>query len=109
MTAALCSALRHEEIHMAVENKEKLINQQDALRYLTDYFYLRDDISLSKFLEEMERNIIILTLIKFEGHQKRAAEFLGIKYTTFNEKVKKYKIQFTKELYIKNLGFNPEF
>lgn len=83
---------------MAVEIKERIINQQDAFDVLTEYFYLKDNTSLKDFLEEMERNIIILTLMKFNGNQKHAAKFLGIKYTTFNEKVKKHKIYILKDL-----------
>ena len=91
---------------MAVETKEQVINQQEAFDFFIDYFYQKqDNDSLKEFLEKMERNIIISTLIKFNGNQKHAAKFLGIKYTTFNEKVKKYKLHILKDLFIKYLEF----
>ena len=54
------------------------------------------------FIEKIEKIIIIKTLQMFNGSQKDAAKFLGIKYTTLNVKVKKYNIQFQKS------PFDPE-
>jgi len=55
-----------------------------------------DKIRFKTFMEKIEKIIIIKTLLMFNGSQKDAAKFLGIKYTTLNEKVKKYNIQFQK-------------
>jgi transcriptional regulator with GAF, ATPase, and Fis domain len=50
-------------------------------------------------MNTVERSIIIRTLAIVDGCQKDAAKVLGLKYTTLNEKVKKYKIRIKKSVY----------
>lgn len=70
---------------------------KDFLEFLIENVFLKDSKNLKEFIEEVERAIIIKTLAKFNGNQRETAEFLGIKYTTLNEKVKRYNIYFRKE------------
>ena len=58
-----------------------------------------ESVPLGELLKYVERSIIIRILSIVEGNQKEAAKMLGIKYTTLNEKVKKYKIQLRKSVY----------
>ena len=50
--------------------------------------------SLKEFLANIERSLILDTLEKTKGDQKKAAEILGLKYTTLHEKLKRYHIGF---------------
>ncbi|MDH5466556.1 MAG: hypothetical protein OEY25_03980 [Candidatus Aminicenantes bacterium] len=61
-----------------------------------EYFFESSDISLKSFMGKIEKNIILRTLYKVNGEQKKAAEILGLKYTTLNEKIKKYRIRLQK-------------
>ncbi|MCX7973169.1 MAG: hypothetical protein N3B16_01525 [Candidatus Aminicenantes bacterium] len=51
---------------------------------------------LKKVMQEVEKGIIMRTLEKTGGNQRHAAKLLGLKYTTLNEKVKRYQIRFQK-------------
>ncbi|KKN46786.1 hypothetical protein LCGC14_0669660, partial [marine sediment metagenome] len=52
--------------------------------------------SLREVQDILEKAILIKVLSYVNGNQKDAANFLGIKYTTLNEKIKKYNIKFSK-------------
>ena len=58
-----------------------------------EYFFESSNIPLKNFMGKIEKNIILRTLYKVNGEQKKAAEILGLKYTTLNEKIKKYRIR----------------
>lgn len=51
-------------------------------------------IPLKEMIDGLERNVILSALNKVNGNQKYAAEILGVKYTTLNEKIKKYNVRF---------------
>jgi DNA-binding NtrC family response regulator len=53
---------------------------------------LEVNIPLKEFVNDFEKQIIEYGLLITHGNQKRAAVLLGIKPTTINEKIKKYKI-----------------
>ena len=61
-----------------------------------DYLCREEPIYLKALIEHIERNIICKVLLRARGNQKEAARILGIKYTTLNEKIKKYGIRFQK-------------
>ena len=60
-------------------------------------FFMSSGISLKEFIGYMEKNIILRALSRVNGNQKYTAEILGMKYTTLNEKIKKYNIRFSKK------------
>ncbi len=62
-----------------------------------DYFFATGSIPLRDFMDRMERNIILRTLNRVNGNQKQAAKILGLKSTTLNEKIKKFRIQLRKQ------------
>lgn len=55
-----------------------------------------NQMQLKKLMQEVERGIIIRFLDRTGGNQRHAAKLLGLKYTTLNEKVKRYQIRFQK-------------
>jgi DNA-binding NtrC family response regulator len=69
----------------------------NLFRLFIEYFCMSKTHTLKELMGNLERSIIIRVLAKFSGNQKDTARFLGMKYTTLNEKVKKYNICFRKE------------
>jgi len=70
--------------------------RSNLFRLFVEYFCMSRTLPLKELIGTLERSIIIRTLSKFNGNQKDAAKYLGVKYTTLNEKVKKYNICFRK-------------
>ena len=62
-----------------------------------EYFFMSDDIPLKELIDGIEKSMILKTLSRVKGNQKEAAKILGVKYTTLNEKTKRYSIHFRKE------------
>ena len=62
-----------------------------------EYFFMSDGISLKELIGGIEKYVILRTLSRINGNQKEAAKILGVKYTTLNEKTKRYSIHFRKE------------
>ncbi len=65
---------------------------------IADYLSRRPLLSLSPLLDELERRIIIEVLNKTMGNQRAAATRLGLKYTTFVEKVKRHGIEIERQV-----------
>jgi DNA-binding NtrC family response regulator len=65
-------------------------------------FYLRygelQGLSLREFLSRFERAVVFATLIRTHGSQKETAALLKVKKQTLNWKVKKQRIQITKQI-----------
>jgi transcriptional regulator with AAA-type ATPase domain len=57
-----------------------------------EYFFMDTRIPLKELMNSLERNIIVKTLNNVHGNQKKASRVLGVKHTTLNEKIKKYRI-----------------
>ncbi len=90
----------HQEKHPS--NRDK----KNPLDSIIEYAFMKNGIDLKEFIEELERIIIIKTLSRFNGNQKDSARFLGIKYTTLNEKIRRYNIHFRKEPVIHFYGMH---
>lgn len=61
-----------------------------------DLLSAENQMQLKKLMQEVEKGIIIRFLDRTGGNQRHAAKLLGLKYTTLNEKVKRYQIRFQK-------------
>ncbi|MBN1273386.1 MAG: hypothetical protein JXB26_14050 [Candidatus Aminicenantes bacterium] len=66
--------------------------RKQIAKLFIDHFCMRDKIPLRRLLSSLERRIIIRALGQVNGNQTEAAKILGVKYTTLNEKIKKYGI-----------------
>jgi DNA-binding NtrC family response regulator len=60
---------------------------------IADYLSRRPLLSLGYLMDALERRIIIEVLTRTDGNKMAAAARLGIKYTTFVEKVKRHNIE----------------
>lgn len=59
---------------------------------ITGEFIIGSEESLSKAVQQFETNLIQCALVRSKGKQTEAAKLLGIKLTTLNAKLKRYKI-----------------
>lgn len=57
---------------------------------------LQDGLSFREYIIEVEKQVLLDTLDRVDGVQKRAAEMLGMKPTTLNEMLKRHGIRFTR-------------
>jgi len=62
-----------------------------------EFFSKKQPLGLKGLIDELEKRIIVTVLVRVHGNQKEAARALGLKYTTLNEKVKKYGIHFRRK------------
>lgn len=66
------------------------------LGFFVEILCQQSPLNLKEFLDRLEKEILLNMLAKVGGNQKMAARALGLKYTTLNEKIKKYNIRFEK-------------
>ena len=85
------------ELRSNQQASRRKIDNKDLLEFFIKYVSMNDNMNFKELIEEIERAILIKTLAKFNGNQRETAKFLGIKYTTLHEKVKRYNIYFRKE------------
>lgn len=58
------------------------------------------DVSLSNIMTNFEKTILMRALSQFNGNLKKTSNFLGIKYTTLHQKMKKYNICIRKSPFV---------
>jgi DNA-binding NtrC family response regulator len=92
----LALKILNERVSMPHEDDARLSFEQQAFQSFLDYARLTARPHLKNFLESLEKNILCRLLTRFNGNQRKTAIYLGMKYTTFNGKVKKYGIRFRK-------------
>lgn len=76
---------------------KKKIACEEIIRHFVEFYCIDDNLPLKVIVENMEKAVIMTALSRTNGNQVQAAKSLGIKYTTLNEKVKRYNINFQKK------------
>jgi len=71
----------------------------NIFKIFIEFFCMKERIPLKDLMEGIERMIIVRVLSHFGGNQKNAAAFLRLKYTTLNEKIRRYNIRTRKKIY----------
>lgn len=71
----------------------------NIIKLFIEYFCIKKRVPLKELISNLERMIIIRALSQFNGNQRKTAQFLGMKYTTLNEKVKRYNIRIQKRAF----------
>jgi len=79
-----------------LEGRKEETLKREVLTLFIEYFCIKQRVPLKEFMKHLEKNILMRALSRFNGNQKEAAKFLGVKHTTINQKVKKYNIIFHK-------------
>ena len=80
-----------------LDEREKEEFVMKSFKLFMKYFSSTQRVPLKELMNILERAILIRALSQLNGNQKNAAKFLGLKYTTLHEKIKKYNIRFRKE------------
>jgi DNA-binding NtrC family response regulator len=75
--------------------KRSSLKKEDVDLFV-EFFCREKPVFLKDLMDQIERCVIYKILCMTRGNQKQAAMALGIKYTTLNEKLKKYGIRFQK-------------
>lgn len=75
--------------------RQKVVGQ--TLGFFVEVLCQNVPFNLKEFLDSLEKEILFTVLAKVGGNQKEAARALGLKYTTLNEKIRKYNIGFEKK------------
>lgn len=70
--------------------------RSDLFELFIQFFFSPGAGGLKDFISQTEREVILNILAKTQGNQKEASKVLGLKYTTLNQKLKKYKIRIKK-------------
>lgn len=73
--------------------------RKEVFELFIEYFCIRQRVPFKELIGSVEKTILLRALSQCNGNQKSAAKFLGMKYTTLNEKLKRYNIQFDKKPY----------
>ncbi len=71
--------------------------RKEVFELFIEYFCIRQRVPFKELIGSVEKSILIRALLQCRGNQKSAAKFLGINYTTLNEKLKRYNIRFDKK------------
>lgn len=67
---------------------------EEIFDLFVEFFSKKRPLSLKVLIDELEKRLILTVLLRARGNQKEAARALGLKYTTLNEKVKRYGLAF---------------
>jgi DNA-binding NtrC family response regulator len=70
--------------------------RKEVFELFIEYFCIRQRVPFKELIGRVEKSILMRALSQCRGCQKSAAKFLGIKYTTLNEKLKRYNIRLDK-------------
>ena len=71
--------------------------KKEVFDHLFEMFFAQDGAPLPEIIADMEKSILLRALDQLNGNLKDTARFLGIKYTTLHQKMKKYNICFRKQ------------
>jgi len=83
-------------------NAERAVGERDSLEERLAEVTVRrfceeaDSPTLKRWMDDLERKIIVKVLADVNGHQRRAAKILGLKPTTLYEKTKRHRIRIRK-------------
>ena len=76
--------------------KERGPLKREDVDFFVEFFCREKPVFLKDLMDQIEKCVIYRVLCLTRGNQRQAAMALGIKYTTLNEKLKKYGIRFLK-------------
>ena len=68
------------------------------LDLLVEAFIHERELPLKRIISYVEVSLIVSSLEKSKGNQRKAAKILGIRHTTLHEKMKRHNIGFRKIL-----------
>lgn len=78
------------------EESETKLRVQIVL-LLMELFVEVEGVSLPDIMCTLEKNILMKVLAKCNGNIRKSSQFLGVKYTTLHEKLKRHNISIQKQ------------
>lgn len=91
------SIRKYELKHVTLSDENEVKLRAQILSLALESFIEKDRVRLPDFMCIIEKRILIKVLAQCDGDVKKSARFLGIKYTTLHEKLKRHKISFRKQ------------
>lgn len=70
----------------------EVLLEKKIFHLFMEYYALKRSVRLKEFMDRIERTVLVSSLSMCQGNQKRASRFLGLKYTTLSEKIRKHGI-----------------
>ena len=64
-----------------------------------EHFCFEQNKPFKDLIDSFERAVLIMVLSRFNGNQRKSATYLGMKFSTLNEKIKRHNIQFRNKVY----------
>jgi DNA-binding protein Fis len=68
-------------------------SNDQAFLFFLQYCRLNGIRTYRTFMENLEKNLLEQTMKKARGNQRAASSFLGMKYSTLNEKLKRHALR----------------
>jgi DNA-binding NtrC family response regulator len=69
------------------------ISKEELIKNFIIINFLKSNVALKDFMNDLEKNLIHCALLISMGHQRKTASLLGVKPTALNEKIKKFKLK----------------
>ena len=83
-----------EKLKTASPKEWKLKNfQKEIFDHLIEMYIAKRGAALPDIIADIEKSILLKALDQFSGNLKDTAHFLGIKYSTLYNKMKKYNLE----------------
>jgi DNA-binding NtrC family response regulator len=70
----------------------EVLLEKKIFHLFMEYYALKRSVCLKEFMDRIERTVLVSSLSMCQGNQKKASRFLGLKYTTLSEKIRKHRI-----------------
>ena len=88
-----------QKIEYAYKDTQKDLTSEILDQFL-EIFSNGRDVSLANIMINFEKAILMRALSQFHGNLKKTSIFLGIKYTTLHQKMKKHNIYIRKSPFL---------
>ncbi len=90
-------SMSQTHLRTASSSGSLLFEPPKGLQSIIEAFWEQNPRRFKPFIEDIERSMIVYVLANVFGNQKEAARILGLKVTTLNMKIKRYRIVFDKK------------
>ena len=80
------------------KERRRDFSEEQLMGHLVTHFLNDEERDMKTFLADCEKSLITSTLKRTLGSQRATAEILGVKPTTLNEKIKRFRIKIKKSI-----------
>ena len=97
--ANLIQRSKDEQLNALKSLASEILKQIESIENIENnicHLVNEDGLHLDEILERFEKDLICIALMKAGGVQIKASKLLGVKLTTLNTKIKRFKIEVDK-------------